>query len=286
MAFRRSTGLRNKMLGIEAQMATNGTFDSDTTGWTSDSATLSSVAGGQSGNCLQIAETGGVNPGQAYQDITTVVGRAYMVDFYFKQGTAASGRLLIGTTGDADSINVGIPLSDAAWTLYSVPFVATATTTRITLQSDDATATETSLFDELVFHEAEDGFRGIMRNCKCNVYTGSQPTDADTAASGTLLYTLTESGDGSTGLTFDVSVGGVVTKADAETWQGVASNAGTAGWFRFYEDGDTPGSASTTFARLDGACATSGAQMNMSSTSIANGATQTVTEFEYTEQAG
>ena len=286
MAFRRSTGLRNKMLGISTQMLTNGTFDTDTTGWTAVDATLSSVAGGQSSNCLQIAETGGANPGKAYQDITTVVGRIYIVNFYFKQGTAASGRLIVGTTADDDSINVGIPLSDADWTLYRVPFLATATTTRITLVTDDATATETSLFDEVTVHEAGGSFKEIMKNCKCNVYTGSQPASADAAASGTLLYTLTESGDGSTGLTFDDAASGIVTKADSETWQGVAGNAGTAGWFRFYEDGDDPSAASTTEARLDGACATSGAQMNMSNTSIANGSTQTVTEFAYTEQAG
>lgn len=286
MAFRRSTGLRNKMLGIETEILLNGGFASATTSWTAVDATLASVASGQSGNCLEITETGGVNPGQAYQDIATVVDRAYMLDFYFKQGTAAIGRLLLGTTGDIDSIYTGIPLSDATWTRYRVPFVATATTTRVTLQSDDATATETSLFDTVRAYEFQNGFRGLMRNCMCNVYSGSQPTDADTAASGTLLYTLTESGDTVTGLTFDVAATGIVTKADAETWQGVAGNAGTAGWFRFYEDGDTPGGASTLFARLDGACATSGAQMNMSSTTIANGATQTVTEFTYTEQAG
>lgn len=286
MAFRRSTGLRNKMLGIQTQMLTNGTFDTDTTGWTASDATLTSTAGGYSSNCLEIAETGSANPGQAYQDITTVVGRFYVVDFYFKQGTAATGRLLIGTTADPDSIYTGIPLADASWTFYRVAFMATATTTRITLQSDDATATETSYFDEVVVNEFANCFKEIMKNCKCNVYTGSQPAAADDAATGTLLYTLTESGDGSTGLTFDDAASGIVTKADAETWQGVAGNAGTAGWFRFYEDGDDPSAASTVNARLDGACATSGAQMNMSSTSIANGSTQTVTEFAYTEQAG
>lgn len=285
MAFRRSTGLRNKMLGIETQMLTNGTFDTDTTGWTAVDSVLDSIVGGQSSNSLEVAETGSANPGQAYQDITTVVGRAYMLEFYFKKGTADFGRLLLGTTGDIDSISAGVPLNDADWTLYRVPFIATATTTRVTLQSDDATAAETSLFDEVRAHEFQNGFRGIMKGCKCAVYTGSQPASADVAATGTLLYTISESA-GATGLTFDVAASGIATKADSETWQGIAGNAGTAGWFRFYEDSDDPSAADTVAARLDGACGTTGAQMNMSSTSIANGSTQSVTEFAYTEQAG
>ena len=42
------------------ELATNGGFDSDTTGWRPQSCTIDSVAGGQSGNCLQItvSETG------------------------------------------------------------------------------------------------------------------------------------------------------------------------------------------------------------------------------------
>ena len=218
MALRLSTGFRDKQLGVRTSQITNGNFDSDTTGWTAVDATLASVAGGvNSTNALEITETGGVNPGKAYQDFTTVVDRIYKLTYYFKKGTADQGRVLIGTTGDEDAIHDTGALTDAAWTAKTILFQATETTTRVTLQSDDATVGETSLFDELIMDEVMDGFRDLMRNCKIAVYTGSQPADADTAASGTLLVTITESG-GANGLTFDDASSGSISKAASETF--------------------------------------------------------------------
>lgn len=284
MSFRLSTGLRNKQLGLSTTIGLNPTFDDDVTGWTAQDAVLDSVAGGQSGNALEVAESGGANPGIAYQDFTTVIGRIYELSVYFKQGTADSGRILVGTTADPDSIHASAALSDADWTLYKILFRATATTTRISLETTDATAGETSLFDEAVLDEIVDGFKEIMRGCKINVYTGSQPATADLAASGTLLYTLSLDG-GATGLSWGETVAGVIAKAAGETWQGTAVAAGAAGWFRAYESGGDPAVASEVIARFDGACGTSGAEMNMSSTSIALGAVQTLSNMTYTQPA-
>ena len=137
----------------------------------------------------------------------------------------------------------------------------------------------------MIVEDIFDGFQEIFRNCKINVYTGTQPATADTAASGTLLYTLTNNDDGTTGLTWGESVGGVVSKTTGEQWKGTAVAAGVAGWFRCYEHGDTPASLSTTAARFDGAIATSGAEVNMSNTTIELGAVQTCTAFTYTQPA-
>ncbi len=120
-----------------------------TTGWTAVNATLTSVAGGQAGNMLTVAESGGANPGQAYHDITTVIGQTYWFSCYFKKGTSANGKILIGETGDTDLIYDSGNLSDADWALKETVFTATATTTRISLLTNDATAGETSLFDTL-----------------------------------------------------------------------------------------------------------------------------------------
>lgn len=283
MTLRLSTGMRDRIVGTAADdLLTNGNFDTDTTGWTASSATLASVASGQSGNCLEITETGSVNPGQAYQDITTVVGRTYKMSFYFKQGTAAEGKVHVGTTADHDAILSSFPLTDVAWTQHNVAFVATETTTRITLESVDPTAGETSLFDEVVVDEMCDGVKEMLRGCFINIYTGAQPADADSAASGTLLCTISESG-GANGLTWEDAADGVIAKLATETWQGDAVATGTAGWFRVYEAADTPANASTTAVRFDGAIATSGGQMNISNTSITSGATQTVSTFTYTQ---
>ncbi len=120
-----------------------------TTGWTDVDAASSIVGSGQAGNCIQVAESGGANPGKTYHDITTVIGQIYRLTYYFKKGTADNGKVMIGTTADEDSLSAGTNHSDASWTKYEIEFTPAATTTRITLQSNDATAGETSLFDTL-----------------------------------------------------------------------------------------------------------------------------------------
>lgn len=280
MALRLSTGLRNKILGKSASIASNGTFDASTTGWTAVTATLSSVAGGQSNNALQVASSG-ANVGQAYQDVTTVIGRVYKLTVYFKKGTSATGSILVGSSGTPNEIAELTGLSDADWAQKTILFMATATTTRITLQTDDATDTENSLFDELVVDEVLDGVKEILRGCKIALYTGVQPASADDAASGTLLCTYSLNG-GVTGLSWDEPVAGVLSKAAAESWQGTAVATGTAGWFRCYQDGDDPANAETTLARFDGSVSTSGAQLNLTSTAIVATAVQTISSFPLT----
>ena len=83
MTLNRSTGLKNLLLGININMLTNPGFDSVTTGWTASTATLSSVASGQTGNCLQVAESGGASAAIAYQDVGTIIGHLYKFSGYF-----------------------------------------------------------------------------------------------------------------------------------------------------------------------------------------------------------
>lgn len=280
MSLKRSTGFLNKLGGIKTNLLSNGTFDSDSTGWTAVDSSLS-VSSGE----LVITESGGSNPGQAYQDIDTVPGRIYRLDADFKKGTADTGKILVGTTSDNDAILTSPAYSDATADTKTLVFIATEDTTRITLQTDDATAGETSLFDNVKVEEIVDGFQEIFRKCKISVYTGAQPSSANDAASGTLLYTLTLNGDGTTGLTWGESVNGVISKNPNESWKGTAVATGTAGWFRVHEYGDDPSQASTTKARWDGAIAVSGAEANMSNTSVEAGAVQTATAFTFTQPA-
>ena len=283
MALRLSTGFRNKILGQTASLLTNGSFDSATTGWTAVAATLASVASGQSGNCLEVTSSGAAL-GQAYQDITTVVGRMYKLTCYFKAGTSSAGSIQVGDSGDPNAITESGALTDVAWALKTLVFIATATTTRITLETTDPTTSETSLFDEIVVDEIMDGVRDILAGCKIAIYSGTQPADADSVAAGTLLVTISESG-GANGLTWGDAVAGVLSKAAAETWQGTAVATNTAGWFRCYQSGDNPANAETVLARFDGSVSTSGAQLNMSSTSIVSAAVQTISAFTFTQPA-
>ena len=124
-------------------------------------------------------------------------------------------------------------------------------------------------------------FRSTFNLSRINIYSGTQPTTADAAATGTLLLTITVDG-GATGLTFDAPVDGVISKAAAESWQGTTLANGTAGYFRLYAAGDDPAILSTTNERVDGSIAVSGGDMNISSTSLVASAVQTVSQFDIT----
>jgi hypothetical protein len=88
------------------------------------------------------------------------------------------------------------------------------------------------------------------------IRSGSKPATPETAASGTLLSTVTISGSFS-------SSGATLTAADPASASVVAT--GTAGYFRLKTSGGT--------AKLDGTVGTSGADMNLSSTSLVSGGT-------------
>jgi len=296
MTIRISSCLAAKLMGQTTTMITNGTFDSVTTGWTASTATLTSEASGQSGNHLRVAESGGASPGKAYQDITTSIGKWYRLSLYFKKGTADYGKFMVGTTGSEAAIYDSGNLNDAAWAQKEVTFKATDTTTRITLESVDATAGEYSGFDEVKCHVIEDGLREIMRKGKAVVYSGSQPDDPDDASSGyTALITITVSsgawtaGSETNGLDFGTSTDGVLAKDATQVWSGVAGATGTAGWMRIFAneaDSGADDSSAKAYARIDMACGVSTGEARLSSTSISSGATYTVDSCSLTMPRG
>ena len=86
------------------------------------------------------------------------------------------------------------------------------------------------------------------------IRSGAKPATPETAASGTLLVSITISGS-------FTSTGGVLTAADPASTAPAAS--GTAGHFRLKQSGGT--------AVLDGTVGTSGADLNLGSTTITTG---------------
>lgn len=112
------------------------------------------------------------------------------------------------------------------------------------------------------------------------IYDGVVPASADAALSGnTLLVTITESGDGVTGLTFEAAaVSGVIAKSSAESWQGTVATGGTATFFRMETIADD-GTLSTTAVRIQGTIALAGADMNISNTTLVAAAVQTIDYF-------
>lgn len=86
------------------------------------------------------------------------------------------------------------------------------------------------------------------------------------------------------GLRFDVASGGVLNKLSTQTWSGVNAATGTAGWFRQYGSLTDAGAldAPGVFPRIDGAIATSGAEMNLNSTAFTAGATTSIASWGLT----
>lgn len=86
------------------------------------------------------------------------------------------------------------------------------------------------------------------------------------------------------GLNWGDAAAGILVKLGTETWSGVAGNSGTAGWFRIEAAVSDAGGVDSTESviRVDGAVATSGAELNMTPTSITAAATQTISSFTIT----
>lgn len=133
------------------------------------------------------------------------------------------------------------------------------------------------------------GFATTFANGVIEIYSGSQPTTADAAVTGTLLGTVTLNsgaftpGTATNGLTFAAAAGGAVSKSGVWSFNGVAS--GTAGWFRLKANAVDAGALSTTHPRLDGSIAVSGADMNLSNIAITIGAPSTIDSFIYQQPA-
>jgi hypothetical protein len=104
------------------------------------------------------------------------------------------------------------------------------------------------------------------------IYSGSQPATADTAVTGTLLATFTLNDP-----SFGAASNGVITLAGTPKTV-AASASGTAGYFRL-ED-------STGVDILDGSVGTSGAELNLNTTTITSGVNVTITSGTITVPLG
>ncbi len=145
--------------------------------------------------------------------------------------------------------------------------------------------------DQVVLAGASGGsVSDLFQNCVIDLYSGSQPTSADDGETGTKLLTITlnsgafVSGEATNGLNFGEVVSGVLSKEAGEVWSGTGIADGTAGWFRIYDNSYVSG-ASTSEVRMDGAVATSGGQLNMSSTAVVTGGTSTINSVSLTMPA-
>lgn len=288
MAGRLSTGVQNLLAGIEVEMVSNGGFDTALTGWGAVTATQARVGTGGVANGPAI--TVGVAAGYSANTtpILCVPGHTYRLKYnYLGTNDAVSGypQVKVGNApGDATYYNSGsAALTATALTevtaYFTVPFDAATQDMYISL---GCTGTDVQLFDGISLVDIAHSLKEIFRTAEIRFYTGTQPTDPDNTALGTLLCTVKNySAPNYIGVTWRDAVDGVIGKANGETWQGVCGADGQVGWFRVCLPND-PGGYSITAPRADGAVATSGAQINFPTLSFVATAIQSITDLTLT----
>jgi len=132
------------------------------------------------------------------------------------------------------------------------------------------------------------GLKTSLNNGVLKLYAGVQPASADIAAVGALLLEVTlnglpfNPGSPTNGLVLDDPVLGTVSKVGPDLWTGVGIANGTAGWARYCGNNADPGTESAVLPRIDMSIAKSGADLNLSNTSIVIGAPTTVDVFTIT----
>lgn len=242
MALKLSTGLRNKMLGLQA-----------TVGGFVQGVTLDFVDGGGGADSITDSGNGFLTQGFAPGDVLFVTG-------------ATS------------------PANDAACT---GAIVQTAVAGTIELLTGIVDTVEAGIAKTIVAYARGGSLKDAMKDGVIRIYSGSQPTSPDEAVAGTLLLEITVSagafvhGAHANALEFGAAAAGAIGK-DTDTWQDQGLASGVASWFRFCANPSDGGGADTTLARLDGSVGTSGADLNMSTTSIVSGSTYTIDTFTLT----
>lgn len=108
---------------------------------------------------------------------------------------------------------------------------------------------------------------------RLRIYSGSVPTDADTALGAQVLLAELNMSNPAFGAAADASPGATATAASISD-DTSADATGTASFFRIVDRDVT--------AVMQGACATSGSELNFNTTSISSGAIVSVTSFTVT----
>lgn len=111
------------------------------------------------------------------------------------------------------------------------------------------------------------------------IYSGTAPSTADAAVTGTLLVAID---NGGAAVNFAEPSSNAIAIAGGETWSVAAVATGTASYFRYVIKASDDGLLSTTQVRIQGTVGTSGADMIIGNTAIVSGATQTIDTFTLT----
>lgn len=181
-----------------------------------------------------------------------------------------------GASGSVDSITV----NSIEILGVSVPFNSTLTQTAADV------ATQINSFLGTVRYTATSS--GAVVTITARPGTGTAPNTFVVAATCTTITKTTGNMAGGVaavnGLKFGAPASAVIAKLASQTWTGVNVATGTAGYYRQYGSVADTGvlDSNAVFFREDGAIATSGAELNMSSTSLVSAATTTISTWTRT----
>ncbi len=107
------------------------------------------------------------------------------------------------------------------------------------------------------------------------VFSGSAPSSADAAETGTLLWTI-KLNNTATGLTLEANAGSnVVNKPGGDVWSGSVLASGLATYYRHVSASDT-GAASTTEPRIQGTVGSVGTDMLIADANLVAAAVQSL----------
>jgi len=194
---------------------------------------------------------------------------------------SAGSATLAGASGSVDGMTVnGVQILD-----HSVPFNTTLTQTAadvaeaINLNPANKQFIATSSGAKVII-TAKPGY-GTVPNTWALVTSLTTMTSTDVNMGSEVAGVASANG-----LKLGDVVNQVLGKHPTQVWSGLGINGGgVAGWFRFYAAKADAGGldSSQVYMRLDGNIATSGAVMNMTNTTIANGAVQTINSVALTQ---
>lgn len=132
----------------------NGSFTTNTTGWTTANCTVAVAAGGQSGNCATLTRTSGAEQ-YIYQSLSTLeFAVLYRLTAYVKSGTSGneSFALRIMNSDLTRTIYEKTGTTTTTWTQYVMPFRAFYGNNVVCLVKDSSTD-GTMLFDTVTLYE-------------------------------------------------------------------------------------------------------------------------------------
>lgn len=191
--------------------------------------------------------------------------------------SAGSVDLTGGASGSVDTITVNsIEIMGSATSfITSLALTAAAIATKINDNPMNHLFTASVSATDKIDIKAKPGLGALPNGwVVASTVTTITKTDANMASGVTAVN----------GLNWGDGTANTIVKLATASWSGTAVATGTAGWFRFEAAvADALGTDSTeSILRLDGAIATSGAEFNMSSTSITSGVSYSVDSFTIT----